>query len=240
MWRYKSCYSSSKLSNPCPQLEGAVGSLLSLQPLLYQLSLVVGGKSWKPIWKCNFSCKEPNRSTGILHNIFLSWKGCSWVWPGVMGSKSSLNSPVELLDCRSLLQPLSQLGIVCLLSQYSLTSALRKYPKMHSRPSVCTERLLIQFACLGSASTEGLLCGCSRNLRDAVPPSFLTLTEALFHLGQVLLPVKPTKLLQEPVRLLWFLWNVPKAERLFHRYYQRDKSCSCCSSQFLLPLKGEN
>lgn len=43
---------------------------------------------------------------------FLSQRGCSWVWPGVLGSKSSLNSPVEPLDCEeSVTATQSNLGL---------------------------------------------------------------------------------------------------------------------------------
>lgn len=52
-------------------------------------------------------------------------------------------------------EPTSSAGFAssaCLLSQYSPSSALRKYPKMHSRPSVCTERWFIHLACLGLLS----------------------------------------------------------------------------------------
>lgn len=89
-------------------------------------------------------------------DIFLSQRGCSWVWPGVMESKSSLNSPMEPLDsekkCYSHSVQLGFASSACLLSQYSPTSALRKYPKMHSRPSVCTERWFIQLCGWGLLS----------------------------------------------------------------------------------------
>lgn len=128
------------------------------------------GRAANQLWKQNFSCEEPNRSTGILHNSFLSLRGCSWEWPGVMGSKSSLNSTHGATDLwKKCYSHSVQLGFACLLSQYSPTSALRKSPKMHSRPSVCTERWFIQLVWLGSAFTEALQCGCSRNWGHPVP-----------------------------------------------------------------------
>lgn len=43
--------------------------------------------------------KQTEAQAFYTPDSFLSQRGCSWVCPGVMGSKSSLNPPMEPLDC---------------------------------------------------------------------------------------------------------------------------------------------
>lgn len=96
MWHYRSGCSFSKVRNFVLSWKEQWGLCCLFSPCWISWVLQCEGRAGNQLWKWNFSCKEPSRGTGILHNR--QW-GCSWVWPGVMESKSSLNSPMEPLGC---------------------------------------------------------------------------------------------------------------------------------------------
>lgn len=107
MWHYKCGCSSSKVWNPCPQLE-QWGLCSSSAPAVSAESCSRRGELETNFESETLVVKTQTEAQAFYTtDSFLSQRGCSWMWPGVMGSKSSLNSPVEPLDCEKMLQPLS-------------------------------------------------------------------------------------------------------------------------------------
>lgn len=100
MWHDKRGCSSSKVRNPCPQLQGQRGLCCLFSPAVSAESCSMRGEL-----ETNFESEtlvvrsRTEALTFYTTDSFLSQRG-SWVWPGVMGSKSCLNSPMEPLDCK--------------------------------------------------------------------------------------------------------------------------------------------
>lgn len=95
------CLFFLKNEEPTSSAGGNIWGLCCLfSPCCIKWVLQSEGRAGSQFWNWNFSCKETNRSTDILHyRQFSVTERLQLVWPGVMGSKSSLKSPVEPLDC---------------------------------------------------------------------------------------------------------------------------------------------